>query len=598
VISSSPSRRRSAACYASLFALALASAGCSGDDGAAANGGASGSGAASGSGGTGATGGGAGSGGSGAGGGATGGSGGGTPVSSRACSLPPEGLGKAALPAEQVDVTWIAPTGQTHQVAAGGDLQAAIDAAQPGDEIVLEAGAVFSGPFKLPNKSGDGWILIRSSALSELPEGVRVSPSDAAKMAVIEAADGAITTADQAHHYRLAGLEIRPPAGQSPNDLVRLGSTSATSSDQLAHHIIIDRCYIHGDPDVGGKRGVALNSKTAAVIDSYLSDWKREGQDTQAIAGWNGPGPFLIHNNYLEGAAENVMFGGADPAIDGVLPSDIEICKNHFSKPLSWKKDDPSFNGKAWTIKNLFELKAAQRLLFSDNVLERSWTHGQTGFAFVLKSSNQDGAAPWVVTQDITIVNNLTRGAGGGINLSGAGDGNPAGVTSRLTFYNNLFVDIGGEQWLADGRSFQFLNGPPDVWYVHNTTRAGNSFVTCDGKVSAPGFVYRDNLVEHGNYGFFGSGTGVGNASLAAFFTDPVFEGNLIVGDGKASAFPANNAFAADWSAAGVVDAAAGNFRLQSTSPYAASATDGADPGADLDLLEQAISGVRSPSAP
>jgi hypothetical protein len=231
-------------------------------------------------------------------------------------------------------------------------------------------------------------------------------------------------------------------------------------------------------------------------------------------------------------------------------------------------------------------------------VLERSWTHGQTGFAFVLKSSNQDGKAPWVVTEDITLVNNLTRGAGGGINLSGAGDGNPAGVTSRLTFYNNLFVDIGGDKWLADGRSFQFLNGPPDVWYVHNTTLAGNSFVTCDGNAAAPGFVYRDNLVEHGNYGFFGSGTGQGSAALAAFFVDPVFEGNLIVGGGSASQYPTNNAFAADWSAAGVANAAANDFRLQTTSPYVNTATDGSNPGADLDALEQAISGVVSPSAP
>ena len=30
--------------------------------------------------------------------------------------------------------------------------------------------------------------------------------------------------------------------------------------------------------------------------------------------GWNGPGPFLIENNYLEAAGENIMFGGNDPS--------------------------------------------------------------------------------------------------------------------------------------------------------------------------------------------------------------------------------------------------------------------------------------------
>ena len=65
---------------------------------------------------------------------------------------------------------------------------------------------------------------------------------------------------------------------------------------------------------------MALNARRAAVIDSYLADFKEVGADSQAIAGWNGPGPFGIANNYLEAAGENVMFGGADPAIDGLVP--------------------------------------------------------------------------------------------------------------------------------------------------------------------------------------------------------------------------------------------------------------------------------------
>lgn len=579
-----------------LLSFALASAACSDDGSADAKGGSSGAGANAGSGGSGGSSGSSGAGGEGASAGQAGSAG--APMGSRECSLPPEGVGKAALPQAVVDVSWVEPTGTTHTVPAGGDLQAALDAAQPGDEIVLEAGAVYSGSVTLPYKPGDGWIVVRSSALDALPEGVRVSPADADKMPIIEAPDGAIQTAAQAHHYRLAGLHIRASAGSSPNDLVRLGSTSAKSESELASHIIIDRSYIHGDPELGGKRGVALNSIASAVIDSWISDWKREGQDTQAIAGWNGPGPYLIHNNYLEGAAENVMFGGADPAIQDLVPSDIQICKNHFSKPLSWKKDDPSFNGKAWSIKNLFELKTGRRILFSDNVLERCWAHAQTGFAFVLKSSNQDGAAPWTVTEDITLVNNLVRGSAGGVNLSGAGDGNPAGVTSRFTFYNNLFLEIGAPEWLSDGRALQLLNSPPDVWYVHNTTVAGNSFVTIDSKSSAPGLVYRDNLVEHGTYGLFGSGEGMGTKALDAYFTGWVFEGNLIVGDANASGYPSDNFFAADWTEAGVVDAAAGDFRLQASSPYAKSATDGKSPGADLDALQAAIAGVKSPSAP
>ena len=85
-------------------------------------------------------------------------------------------------------------------------------------------------------------------------------------------------------------------------------------------------------------RGIALNSASTDVINSYVSDCHGLGFDTQAIAGWNGPGPFRIVNNYLEAAGENVMFGGADPKIPDLVPADIEFRNNHCSKPLSWKE--------------------------------------------------------------------------------------------------------------------------------------------------------------------------------------------------------------------------------------------------------------------
>src|SRR5262245_16406350 len=87
------------------------------------------------------------------------------------------------LPREFVDATYAPLSGQRIHVPAGGNLQAAINAAQPGDTIEIEAGAVFSGNFTLPRKSTAGWINIESSVYSTLPEpGRRVSPSDAASM--------------------------------------------------------------------------------------------------------------------------------------------------------------------------------------------------------------------------------------------------------------------------------------------------------------------------------------------------------------------------------------------------------------------------------
>src|SRR6185503_5644453 len=67
----------------------------------------------------------------------------------------------------------------TINVFAGGDLQAALNAAKPGDTILLEAGATFIGNFVLPVKQGDAVITIRSAApAAALPAaGVRITPA-------------------------------------------------------------------------------------------------------------------------------------------------------------------------------------------------------------------------------------------------------------------------------------------------------------------------------------------------------------------------------------------------------------------------------------
>jgi hypothetical protein len=214
-----------------------------------------------------------------------------------------------------LDTTPVAPSGRVITVLAGGNLQAALNAAQPGDAIDLPAGAVFVGNFTLPNKAGAAWITVRSASSARLPPpGSRVSPGDALAMPKLVSPNSApvLSTAPRAHHYRLIGLEIATTSTVNFN-LVLLESSRQTSTDAVPTDIIVDRCYIHGT--LGGeiRRGVALNGAYLAVIDSYLSDFHQRGADTQAIAGWNGPGPFKIVNNYLEAAGENVIFGGAEP---------------------------------------------------------------------------------------------------------------------------------------------------------------------------------------------------------------------------------------------------------------------------------------------
>ena len=115
------------------------------------------------------------------------------------------------------------------------------------------------------------------------------------------------------------------------------GSSAQNAPELVPHHIVLNQVYVHGDPVIGQKRCIALNAADVTISDSYVSDCKSTTQDSQAIAGWNGPGPFTTENNYLEAAGENVMFGGSDPAIADLVPGDIVFRRNHVSRPMSWR---------------------------------------------------------------------------------------------------------------------------------------------------------------------------------------------------------------------------------------------------------------------
>src|SRR5690348_5102613 len=75
-------------------------------------------------------------------------------------------------------------------VPAGGDLQAALNAAQGGDTVTLAAGATYIGHFQLRPNNSSQWITIQSSGVGSLPGGARVSPNNAPSMAKLVTPDG------------------------------------------------------------------------------------------------------------------------------------------------------------------------------------------------------------------------------------------------------------------------------------------------------------------------------------------------------------------------------------------------------------------------
>jgi len=500
-----------------------------------------------------------------------------------------------ALPAP-LDTELKPSTGRTTAVGAGGDLQAALNSAQPGDVIALEAGATFTGNFTLPRKGGSGWITVRSSATDgKLPgAGTRVTPAQASAMPKVVSPNGVppVTAAPGAHHYRFIGIEVTvAPNVKTIYSLLAFGGDQG-SLEETPHHLIVDRCYVHGQPATNTFRGVLLNGAHSAVIDSYISEIHVSGFDSQAILGFNGPGPFKIQNNYLEAAGENIMFGGSDPRIKDLVPSDIEIRRNHLFKPLSWKIGHPTFAGTAWTVKNLFELKNARRVLVDGNILENSWPHAQTGFAVLFTVRNQSGGAPWSVVEDVTFTNNRVRNVGGGLSMHGFDHPNPSQQTKRVLVRNNL--------WEGVGWNFTVMGGPIDGFTLdHNTVfPVGNAAVLAHGTAS-PNVVLTNNLMGFGKVGIAGDNVGGGRPAIARYFPGGRVERNVLVGPGEGRNFAiAGNYAEVKPEAVGMVAPAEGNYRLGPASRYRAGGTDGKDIGVDFAALAEAIGEAGGGAAP
>lgn len=461
-------------------------------------------------------------------------------------------------------------------VNAGDDLQQALREANPGDTIALEAGASFVGPFFLPRKSaadnivlkpeGKRWITIRSTNTdSSLPApGIRVSPANASSMANLSSSSGAVVTTESgANHYRFVGIRFSPtesPYERPIKELVLLDGSGMfrrpMEKADLPRQFIFERCYFQGHAILGTRRGIVINAGHVTVIDSYFSDFKIRGEDSQAIVGWEGPGPFLIQNNYLEAAGENVMFGGADPASESLVPSDITIKGNHFARPKSWR-----WNGN-WTIKNILELKNARRILITGNVFEYNWPNAQNGFAILFTVRNQEGTAPWSVVEDVTFSNNIVRHVGSGINILGYDDHHPSQQTSRILIRNNLFIDIGGK-W-GEGNLLQLLDGTSDVTFELNTVFNTGNILIAEGRPQRR-FTFRRNIVQHGGYGIVGRGKAPGNSALAFYLPGYDMSDNMIVG-GSRRLYPSGNAFPSALSDVDFIDFKRGDFRLSKPS--------------------------------
>jgi hypothetical protein len=362
--------------------------------------------------------------------------------------------GAAELPRATVAVPNTSTTRRI-VIRATDNLQAVLDSARRGDVIALAPGATYTGSFKLRAKAGNtsnGYVTLTTDMA--LPAG-RVTPASAAAFAKLRtpSTEPAVETLKGAEGWILRGLDIGalPTVTQNYGLVVLDAQAGVSVLADIPSEIHLDRVYIHGHAGMSVSRCVALQSARTAIVDSHLSECHAKDRDSQAIGGWAGPGPYLIENNYLEGSGEIIMFGGADPALANVSPSDIAIRGNTLTRPLAWRTTP-----RTWLVKNLMELKHARRVLIERNVFANHWADAQDGRAFVFQSINQGGGwGSWSTVQDVVFRFNRVDHVPGLFNIAARYDGSEV-PAARMTFRNNVFTRVGALPgtsggWLIQG---------------------------------------------------------------------------------------------------------------------------------------------------
>jgi hypothetical protein len=355
----------------------------------------------------------------------------------------------------------------------------------------------------------------------------------------------------------------------------------------MPHHLILDRSYVHGRAGLNTRHCVALNGGTAAVIDSYIAECHDTGFDAHAIASWRGIGPYHIENNHLEGSAENIILGGSGNSPPWDVNTDITIRGNYFFKPLSWLPGHPSYAGTTYLVKNLFEIKDAQRVLFENNILENNWRGAHIGHVMLFQVI--DG--PNAKISDLTIRYNIAHHAPGGITCCGRFDysgtlGLPPRV-ERVLFEHNLFYDLGDPSLGAPGRDVLVQRDPHEVMFRHNTILGPWSAVTVEPNGPVTNSAILDNVFLRGCCGIRGGGI-EGIAGLTTWMPGAPITGNVIIGDPSvAGRYPPGNLFPA--TQAEVLDP---TYRV--LPGFRGLASDGTDPGADIDALMSRTATVRT----
>lgn len=281
------------------------------------------------------------------------------------------------------------------------------------------------------------------------------------------------------------------------------------------------------------------------------------------IASWNYGNQGLVHDVTLRG---NTFY------IDPLFAQDV-------------------YTRRGSSPKGAFEIKNAKRMTVDGNYF--------LGYPGVLAwpSGNQNGTAPWITTSDLTITNNWIApdGAalGGVAMIIAVGLSHTTTPTTNVQIRNNFATNIknllqggGGDDWVVSHNTLVNQGANPNSGY--------NSIIANHNGVNT-NFAFKDNIAS---YRIYGIQCFLEPYTLGTCFPGGTFASNVVVDEygvgvstGQWGAGSILSPVPTAFSQVGFVDSTSGNYRLASSSPYKGQATDGTDPGVDMDALLLALNG-------
>jgi len=325
---------------------------------------------------------------------------------------------------------------------------------------------------------------------------------------------------DKSGTYNLCNLrgqmEIKAP--DVTIEGMRLEGTNPDYTLLTAHHTTkLINCDLIGSPN-GQHRGIRVDAGGIRLINTRVFNIWKDGQDTQAVAGWDGCKDLIIEGGEYSASSENIMFGGSVCSSEENIPQDILIDGAYLWKDLIWRKRE-----RGEVNKNLFELKNAKRLTIKNCRMQYSWGNpdsGQGGVAIVLTVRQEWPHQPVSFNriEDITIENNEIESVGMGFNFLGVDDSRiTEHVMSNILIRNNNFKDFDRHKWEGDGRQFQIGLGSKNLQIIGNKFPGPKenfyTIISFYGYEQGPdypyineGFVFDDNEVNEGKYAVHGAG--------------------------------------------------------------------------------------------